>query len=398
MNVIQKIYPYVFAIFCASFPFTDLAKAIPNILAGVLGALFFFVIRKEDLQKLRLKSLYLFGFLIFIGGLSMIIFQRWEDMGFIVRLLNIVGIILLSLPVRNYILSIKSFVLSSLLLLIISAIKLILYAKNTDSFGFTFGEHINNLLLGERPYLGMLYVTSACLCWFLAEKAFRKIRFLWYVGSLMFIGFVFVISARMALISLFVIVITNLFYHKKSLKPSLTIMGGIIVLGILLFSLNENFKKRFFISNSSTYTITEKMAFEPRYHIWNCALGLEHSIISFLFGKGFQQTEEELVSCYETREKFYTEEQKQWFITKKFNTHNQYLGVYVSMGIVALVSLLGFFVFGFMESRKNYYSTALLLLIAMFLITENLFYRQIGIMYMGLLLTFILKLNADKRW
>lgn len=396
MNVIQKIYPYVFAIFCASFPFTDLAKAIPNILAGVLGALFFFVIRKEDLQKLRLKSLYLFGFLIFIGGLSMIIFQRWEDMGFIVRLLNIVGIILLSLPVRNYILSIKSFVLSSLLLLIISAIKLILYAKNTDSFGFTFGEHINNLLLGERPYLGMLYVTSACLCWFLAEKISGKIRFLWYVVSLIFIGFVFVISARMALISLFVIVIINLFYHKKRLKPSLILTGGIIVSGILLFTFNENFKKRFFISNSH-YTITEKLAFEPRYHIWECALGLKHNTTTLLFGKGFQQTENELVNCYEIREKFHTEDQKQWFITKKFNTHNQYLGIYVSLGIVALMSLLGFLVFGFMEFRKNYYSTALLLLIAMFLITENLFYRQIGIMYMGLLLAFILKLNADKR-
>jgi len=396
MNAIQKIYPYVFALFCASFPFTDLAKAIPNILMGVLGVLFFLVIRKEDFQKLRLKSLYLFGFLILIGGFSMIFFQRWDDMSFIVRLLNIVVIILLSLPVKNHILPIKTFVLSSLLLLIISSINLLLYAKSSDSFSFTFGEHINDLLLGERPYLGMLYVTSACLCWFLAEKISGKIRFLWYVVSLIFIGFVFVISARMALISLFVIVIINLFYHKKRLKPSLILTGGIIVSGILLFTFNENFKKRFFISNSH-YTITEKLAFEPRYHIWECALGLKHNTTTLLFGKGFQQTENELVNCYEIREKFHTEDQKQWFITKKFNTHNQYLGIYVSLGIVALMSLLGFLVFGFMEFRKNYYSTALLLLIAMFLITENLFYRQIGIMYMGLLLAFILKLNADKR-
>lgn len=396
MNSIQKIYSYVFALFCASFPFTDLAKAIPNILVGVLGVLFFFVIRKEDFQKLRLKSIYLFGLMIFIGVFSMVIFQRWDDMSFMVRLLNIVVIILLSLPVKNYIISIKTFVLSSLALLIISSINLLLYAKDSDSFSFTFGAHINDLLLGERPYLGMLYITSACLCWFLTEKASRKIKLLWYAVSLVFIGFVFVISARMALISLFVIIIINLFYHKKRLKPALTLMGGIIILGVLLFSLNENFKKRFFISNRN-YTITEKFAFEPRYHIWECTLSLEHNTTSLLFGKGFQQTEDELVNCYETREKFYTDDQKQWFITKKFNTHNQYLGVYISMGIFALMSLLGFLIFGLIESRKNYYSTALLLLMALFLVTENLFYRQIGIMYMGLLLAFILKLNADKR-
>lgn len=396
MNSIQKIYSYVFALFCASFPFTDLAKAIPNILVGVLGVLFFFVIRKEDFQKLRLKSIYLFGLLILIGGFSMVAFQRWGDMSFMVRLLNIVVIILLSLSVKNHIISIKAFVLSSLALLIISSINLLLYAKDSDSFSFTFGAHINDLLLGERPYLGMLYVTSACLCWLLAEKTSRKIRLLWYALSLVFISFVFVISARMALISLFVIVIINLFYHKKRLKPALTLMGGIVILGVLLFSLNENFKKRFFISNSN-YTITEKFAFEPRYHIWECTLGLEHNTTSLLFGKGFQQTEDELVSCYKTREGFYTEDQKQWFITKKFNTHNQYLGVYISMGLLALMSLFAFLIFGLIESRKNYYSTALFLLIALFLVTENLFYRQIGIMYMGLLLAFIIKLNTDNK-
>ncbi|MFA7444682.1 MAG: O-antigen ligase family protein [Flavobacteriaceae bacterium] len=396
MSAIRKIYPYFFALFCASFPFTDLAKAIPNILMGVLGVLFFFVVRKEDFQKLQLKSLYLFGLLILIGGFSMIIFQRWEDMSFIVRLLNIVVIILLSLPVKNYTISIKSFILSSLVLLILSSIKLLLYAKDSDSFSFTFGAHINDLLLGERPYLGMLYITSACLCWFLAEKTSGNFRYLWYALSPVFVGFVFVISARMALISLFSIVLVNLFYSKKRQKPVMVLMGGIIILGVILFSLNENIKKRFFISNTD-YTVTEKLAFEPRYHIWECAFGLEQNTTSFLFGKGFKQTEDELVSCYKTREKFHTEDQKQWFVTKKFNTHNQYLGVYYSMGILGLLSLLGFLFFSFTESKKNYYSTALLLLITLFLVTENLFYRQIGIMYIGLLLGFVLKLNTDKR-
>lgn len=396
LTKLHNLYTFLFALFCASLPFTNLAKAIPNILLGVLGALFFFVVRKEDFEKLRLKSLYMLGLMIIIGVFSVLVFQRWDDMSFIVRLLNILVIVLLSLPVKNYIIIIKAFVFSSLTLLAVSSVNLILYAKTSDSFDFTLGEHINDLLLGERPYLGMIYVASACICWFLASKTSGLFRFLWYFISLVFIVFVAVISARMALVSLFILLFGAVFYYKKGLKTAVGITGGILVLGFLLVSLNENLKNRFFIASGKDFVLSEKLVHEPRYHIWECAFGLDQNTTSFFLGKGFKQTETELVSCYETRGKFYTADQQQWFIKKRFNTHNQYLGVYYCMGAIAFLCFIGFLFFTLAENRKNHYATALVILLLLFLLSENLIYRQIGIMYIGITLVLARLLRSEK--
>lgn len=393
---IRSIYTCLFTLFCVSIPFTDVSKAIPNILIGVLAGLFFFLVKKEDFLKIQSKWLYLLGLMIVFGLSSIFIFQRWDDIDYMIRLITIIAIVVISLPVKDHILPVKAFVLSSLSLLLMSSVKIILYVKNSGSFDFTLGEHINTLLLGERPYLGMIYVASACLCWFLANNSLGVPKILWYFISLVFVGFVLIITARMALISLVIILFALIFYSKKRLKTSLAIVGTLLILGFLLFSFNENLKKRFYFSTNKDFVLSERLVHEPRYHIWECASGIEQTPVSFLFGKGFEQTETELVSCYQTRDKFNTEDQKQWFVRERFNTHNQYIEVYYAMGIIAFVCFIGFLFFLLTESRKNYYATALVLLLALFLFSENLIHRQIGVGYIGLVLVFSRFLNREK--
>src|SRR5690606_10372774 len=67
-------------------------------------------------------------------------------------------------------------------------------------------------------YLGMIYVASACLCWFLANNSLGVPKILWYFISLVFVGFVLIITARMALISLVIILFALIFYSKKKIK------------------------------------------------------------------------------------------------------------------------------------------------------------------------------------
>jgi O-antigen ligase len=393
---LHNIYTYLFALFCAAIPFTDTSKAIPNILMGVLAGLFFFVVKKEDFQKLKTKSFYLLGLMTLIGVFSVIIFQRWFDLSFISRLMTLIGIIIISLPIKNYILPIKAFVISSFSLLVISSANLIVYVNDSDSFDFTLGGHINTLLLGERPYLGILYVASASLCWFLANKTSGIFRILWFFTSFCFITFVVVISARMALISLFILLCWTILYYRKNLKTILIPIVGVLVVLLILISSNENVKNRFFVSANKEFVLSEKLVHEPRYHIWKCTLGLDHNTTSLFFGKGFQQMEKELVNCYESRDDFYSEDQKQWFIERKFNTHNQYLGVYYCMGVVAFVLFIGFLFFALTESKKSYYATALTLLLVLFSVTENLIHRQIGITYMAITLIFSRFLYSNK--
>lgn len=396
---LRNLYPYLFALFCASIPFTDVAKAIPNILMAVLALLFGFVVYKDDLKKLFSKSFYFLVFFIAVASFNLIFFGRWEDTKYVTNVLMLCAIIIISIPVKHHILSLKSFVISSLILLIISSVNITLFAMKSQSFDFTMGEHINVLLLGERPFLGFIYIMSCCISWFLANKTNSKRQSLfWYFISICFIAFVAVISARTALISLFVVLFGSVFYFKKQWKTSLGIIIGTLILGFLLISFNENAKSRFFILFNTNFSLSEKLAFEPRYHIWQCASSLEYTTTSFLFGRGFEQTENELVECYKTKQNFVTEDQQRWFVKNRFNTHNQYIDVFLSMGIIVFVCFISFLFFTLAKYRNNYFATSLIILIILFFFTENLVHRQLGISLVAITLVFANYMhNYDKK-
>jgi O-antigen ligase len=395
MTKLLKPYSFLFALFCASLPFTDLAKAIPNILMGLLVLLFGFVVKKEDFKKLYSKMTLLLGLFCLSLFFNIIVSGRWEDSGFLSNILITLLIIILSIPIKNYIIPLKAFVFSSLSLLLISSLNLLSYYLTTTDFDFNSGAHINNILMGERPYLGIIYIMAACICWFLAKQTRNKKQvFLWYFISICFIVFVALIAARTALISFFIILLASSFYFKK-LKLAIGFLLGILVFGFLMISLNDNIKSRFFFSERKS-SINEKLTYEPRYHIWNCAGDIKHDTYSFLLGKGFRTTQRELSECYKNKKDFVTPDQQQWFIHKNFNTHNQYLEFYLCAGILSSLCFVSMLLFTFFENRTNYFATSLLLLLTLFLVTENLIHRQIGVMLMGVVFYFINFISVQK--
>ncbi len=393
---LHKSYTFLFALFCATIPFTELAKAIPNILMGILVVLFGFIVKKEDFKKLYSKTTLLLGLFCLSLFLNILASGRWEDLGYLTNSLIIFLIIVLSLPVKNYIIPLKAFVLSASILMIISSLNFISYYINTTDFYFNSGGHINDILLGERPYLGFIYVVASCVCWFLARQTQHKKQVvLWYLLSSCLILFVAVIAARMALISLFIILLASSFYFKR-LKLTIGFLLGTLVFGFLIISLNDNIKSRFFFSERKS-SINEKLTYEPRYHIWNCAGEMKHTTYSFLLGKGFRATQSELLDCYQNKKDFVTLDQQQWFVHNNFNTHNQYLDLYLSAGIISTVFFVLLLLITFVKNRTNYFATALILLLVLFLVTENLIHRQVGVMLMGIVFSFISLIISRKK-
>lgn len=392
MEKLLKPYTLLFALFCASLPFTDLSKAIPNIVMGLLVLLFGFVVKKEDLKKLHSKTTLLLGLFCLSLFFNIIISGRWEDFGFLTNILITLLIIILSIPITNHIIPLKAFVFSSFTLLLISSFNFLSYYLTTTDFDFNSGAHINDILMGERPYLGVIYIACACICWFLAKQTHNKKQvILWYFMSICFVVFVALIAARTALISFFIILLASSFYFKR-LKLAIGTLCGTLLFGFLLISFNENIKNRFFFSERKS-SINEKLVYEPRYHIWNCAGDIKHDTYSFILGKGFRTTQRELLECYKSKEDFGTTDQKQWFIQKNFNTHNQYLEFYLSAGILSSICFVLMLLFTFLDNRTNYFATSLILLIMLFLVTENLIHRQIGVMLMGIVFSFINFMN-----
>ena len=144
--------------------------------------------------------------------------------------------------------------------------------------------------------------------------------------------------------------------------------------------------KQFFYNNNPEYQeglLANTMALEPRMVIWDCALKIVDSHSLGLRGNGFTQTNEDMLACYQND--IDNPVKKSWFLTKKYNVHNQFLDLYLGSGIFALILFAAGFLLVFWRHRRALYPTSLMLSAVIFLMAENVFHRQLGAYYMGLI-------------
>ena len=99
-----------------------------------------------------------------------------------------------------------------------------------------------------------------------------------------------------------------------------------------------------------------------------------------------------MLACYESD--IENPIKKAWFLTKKYNVHNQFLDIYLGSGALAMLLFVAGFVVCFLRQRKSLYPTALLMATVIFLMAENIFHRQIGAYYMGLIWALLMFLPA----
>ena len=127
-----------------------------------------------------------------------------------------------------------------------------------------------------------------------------------------------------------------------------------------------------------------------RAAIWTCAMEVWRT--QPLFGTGVGDKKDDL------KRKF--EEKKFWFAlhTNK-NTHNQYLDVLMSLGLTGLlIFILCYFVYPlwiFIQQKQGF-AIMVFLLLALCLITENMFGRYQGIVLIALILPLASKIEAAK--
>jgi len=135
-----------------------------------------------------------------------------------------------------------------------------------------------------------------------------------------------------------------------------------------------------FIENSMTY--------ELRAVVWQCAVNIIKEEGFSLTGMGFDVTENKLVSCYESQ--ITDSAKKERFISKRYNTHNQFLDFYLSAGFIALALFLAFIIVSFLSVRRQFFPAAMLALLIMYCLVENVFHRQIGAYYIGFILIILI--------
>ncbi len=395
-----SLYPFIFLLLFIAIPFDDYFRALPNIVLLLLAILFPFVVRKEDFKKLKrlptIMWLAFFGYLL----LNALLTGRFEaDWGVLKKILLPGLLVLLYIPLQDFKKINKAIIYSALAAIVFSVIKLIMLINEGQPFNFLESAPLIEAVLIDRLYLGLLSILSILISLKAIKNSYHPDNRYYFVNIIINVLFILLIVSRIAIATLVIIFLLS-FLYKIRKGPQFMFATGILFLGfVLAFIFNNDLRKEIFYSNRTIQNqglIENTLAFEPRVIIWNCAYQLSKYDGVMFKGLGFLNTNEMMETCYETT--IENKSKRNWFLTQRYNTHNQYIDIYLGAGIVALVLLVLGILTLLIRNRKQFYSTALMVTFITFALVENVFHRQIGAYYIGfILLTMIIELSTDEK-
>ena len=375
---LQKAYTYLAAAVCVSIPFMTYAKAFVNVTMICLLGVLILGFKKDKIIAL-LNQRYVkmfFVFLTFVILFSLFNESFFNDLSETRKIAQTLLLLILFSQVKNKEVLIYSFIAGTFISTFITDINIINYYLNSFEFLISGGA-VKDLFITQRLYLGFFIVISMIL---LLERygktSNRKVKYIYLLLFVFFLISLFLIASRSAIAIAFLTLTTSIIYNiKNKYRIGFLLTMSIVFLAIIFNS--KTLSKRFLYSDDSIRSsfIEKIKTHEPRYDIWKFSTQIFKEEKPYVFGIGTFRTQELLVSKYQLMP---IEKRKNWFMERNFNTHNQYLDIVISFG------LIGLFVFLFLLKEiivlcyKNIYSANLILSLVLFLLIENVFHRQLG--------------------
>ena len=386
---LDKIFTVLFSVLCFSLAFIgDQFYAVPNGINILLVAIFPFVANKKDIINLFTKKpiVWFVIFLSFVLIKSILVGQFLEDLFVIKKMFQVLLILILSsgLKVGGLEWLKSGIILGSFIAIFYSLVKITFLIINTASFNFAKGPVINETLPVQRLYLGLLCTISLIL---VLERFFKKRRKMYLILALTFIVFVFLIAARIAMLSAIVIIIYYSFIKLRSIQRYFALFLILAVTSTAIFS-NDNLSKRVLhLDDNLRESYIDKIAMhEPRFLIWKYSYEVAKNTNTIL-GNGFRLTQEKLLTSYRQIPQL---KKREWFISKRFNSHNQYIDIFLSQGLLGFIIFLIFLFQLFISAKKSPTKTLLLISSLLFMLIYNNFHRLIGVFIFSILIVFIL--------
>ncbi len=255
-----------------------------------------------------------------------------------------------------------------------------------DYYYFTEGKKyalknyakINEILNYERPYLGYFSVVNIIISYYLFKE--KKKKNLAISSTIFSLLLIVVISARLSVITVLLLVIITAFIEFNKRARTIA-FGGLILLSLLFYFNNSSLKGRFSQINK-----------DARVVIWKGALNSFTNTANKMTGSGSQvDTREELLEHYKKYEGFESIDEKNRFITKNYNTHNQYLNEILRGGFIGLVIFIFpqlFNLYSIVRKENSVIGLLFLISILCFCLVENILDRQIGVYVYAFILSF----------
>tara|TARA_B100001175_G_scaffold317674_2_gene335663 strand:+ start:2433 stop:3635 length:1203 start_codon:yes stop_codon:yes gene_type:complete len=396
-NTLENIYNYLGFLVCLSIPYMTQAKAFANV--GMI-CLFLILIVLFDKQKLleiiKNRFFKLFSiFLLFTILFTLFNFTFFVDFSETRKIAQIILLITLFSFANDKRFLIYGFIFGVFISSLISGINIINYYLNSFEF-LMLKTSVEDLFVTQRLYLGFFIIISVILLGHIYQTSINKIqKHLSLLLIVYFIFMLFLISSRSALIIAVVVFITTIIYQFKPLHSLLLFVVVGLIFSTIIFT-NKNLSSRFLYSEDSVRSsfFDKIKTHEPRYDIWKFSTQIFKEEKPYFFGIGTFRTQELLVSKYQLMP---IEKRKNWFIERNFNTHNQYIDIVLSYGIIGLLIFMIFIKELITFFYKNIYSLNLVLSLILFLFIENLFHRQLGSFIFALTLVLALSIINSKK-
>ncbi len=389
-NTLEKTYNYIGFLMCLSIPFMTYAKAFVNICMICLFLILLVLLNKQFFIEI-IKNTFFKIFLIFI--LFVTLFTVFNSSFFLDfsetrKIAQIALLFILFSFVNDKSLLIYGFILGVFISSLISGINIINYYLN--SFELLISKSsVEDLFITQRLYLGFFTIISAILLLNIYQTSINKIqKYLSLLLIIYFLFMLFLISSRSALLIAAVVFLTTIIYQIKPLYSFFWVLAVGFIFSATIFQ-NKNLSSRFLYSEDSIRSsFVEKIkTHEPRYDIWKFSGQIFKEEKPYFFGIGTFKTQELLISKYQLMP---IEKRKNWFIERNFNTHNQYIDIGLSYGIIGLLIFLIFVKEILKFSFKNIHSLNLVISLLLFLFIENIFHRQLGSFIFALILVLAL--------
>lgn len=367
------------------------SMGIPNILLGL--CVFIFIIKAFKKEKFIFnKSLKTIVLLVVYLALNFTLKgELLSNIPMLGRLLIIpVFLVLLLQGSKENIF--KIFWLSYAFLTVFVLFKIILYYFNYGDLLFNEIKEFHKLLFIDRPYFGFVSLLGLILnIKYLQE--YGKQKYLIYFLSLTSILLIYIVAARLTMLTIFILCFVFVFKKiQVNVFKKVLILLSLSLLFVTSLVLNKNFINRLVINQG----VASFIDYEPRFVIWPCATKLitEEAINSIVGSGGFTKTQQQLCDCYEKN--IDNESKKEWYLERKFNTHNQFLGFLLVGGIIGLIIFIYLLYQLFQTSYKNIYMFSIWISFMLFLILENIFYRQYGCYLIAVIVLFLTQEKNEK--
>lgn len=390
--LLSALYPYVFLLLYLTIPFDDYIRALPNILMVILVAVFPFVVKKEDFKRLKgLPVTMLFVFILYLVVSAFFADRLGEDFSTISKVLISLGMVILYIPVNDVQKIKNAIIFSSLAAIVYSVVNFVIITHHLGYFVLGDSPQVVESLLIDRIYLGMLSVFSILISFQGIKKTYNPLNNYYFANIAINLAFILLIASRISLVALLAVLMLHQLYGKKKVwKVAIAAVAGLAIVG--LFFMLKNKDSHYFQSDHSPRVVSgfveNSYTYELRATVWECVEQIAKNDKPAWTGLGFENVEEKLVNCYS--ETISNQDKRESFISERYNSHNQFFDFHLSAGLIGAFLFIIFIASSFYSVKKQFYPTALLLLFVVYCSFENVFHRQIGAYYVGVILLMVL--------